>query len=262
MAYAANLAMATLNGNQPSNVHILRSADSGLGTFLMAITVDSTFPLPLGVEATGQILVASLLANPEFAIMTIIFTDLNIKKGIFSVRNISTIPVELSPADSELLILYQDMDINSESDTLLTVGMSQGQIDAEYQRYLDMKTSDGTQISDLNFWCIRGLDNGTPEDPTDDTYQIVGSETYISEGPFAGDYMNVIMHVTMKTTCKNNPLVGGATFQNYGRDNSKINIGYLLLSSRNICDGNMKVEGAAGIYAKWSGRLMALDLDK
>ena len=267
LAYASNLAMAALNGEKPPNVSLIKGGDSANENFLMAIAVDDKFPLPQGIQANGRLLVAGVLTAQRVAMMTVIFTDLNVTQGTFLIHDISTIPViqevDLVTGKKELFVVYADMDVNSGSDTLMTVTMSKAQADAEFQRYTNMKSFDGSVMVEENTWIIRVEDNGTPGEPGDDTYLVSGGGQYVETGSSTADIMQIVMvNVGMSATCKQNPVEGWSLLQNLSGGTDGAELGHLLLNAHSECDGTMKVQAATGVYSRSWGKPIQLDLSQ
>jgi hypothetical protein len=267
LAYAANLAMAALDGAKLPNVSFINAGDSTNKNFLMAIAVDSNFPIPKGIQAGGRVLVAGSLAQ-GVAMMTVMFTDLKVIQGKFIIHDISTFPViqdvDLVTGKKVLFVVYADMDVDAGSDTLLTVDMSKGQTDAEFKRYQNMKSFDGSVIVEQNTWMIQVDDNGTPGDPGDDTYLVLGGGQYVETGSSSADIMQIVMmNVAMKATCKQNPAAGWTLVQNLsGGDTKGPELGHLLLNGHSECDGTMKVVAATGVYTRSWGKPVALNLSQ
>lgn len=265
LGYAANLTMAALKGAHPPNVTILRNgSDTSTGCFLVRISVDNAFPLPGHVQATGNIITAGFSVDNKTAIMTAVFTDLNILQGSFSIRDISTFPV-VSDSDvitgaKELLVVYSDIDVNSGSDTLLTTGITQSQKDAEIAKFRKMETFDsGVSITE-NAWIIRVEDNSTLSDAFDDRYTISGGGQYVEVSDSKSEIVQLTMiNASMSPTCKSNPGNGWALWQNLGV-NSGIEIGHVFMTFHNTCDGNAKITVATGVYSTSFGRQTALRL--
>jgi hypothetical protein len=267
LAYASNCAMMTMKGQKPGNVQFIKGGDTSSGCFLMAITVDSTYPLPHGIEATGRILIAGILGGGDMLLMTVIFTELNVSKGTFDIRDISTVPVILDEdagtGKKELMVVYANEDVNSGSDTLLTVDMSASQVQAEFRRYQNMKLFDGSVIVEQNAWII-SVDNGeTPANPVDDIYTVSGGGQYVEASSSSGEITQLTMvGMTMTTVCKKNPFEGYAFMQCVKASDQDVEIGHILLSGHSECDGTLKVEAATGVYTLSWGKPVELDLGR
>ncbi|MBD3316154.1 MAG: hypothetical protein GF344_10225 [Chitinivibrionales bacterium] len=267
LGYAANLAMTAMTGEKPANVHFVEGGEGTLGNFVLKVTVDEGFPLPLGIEATGHILVAGVMARQSMAMMSMVFTEINITQGVFAINDISTVPVvmeeDLVTGDTELFVVFADMDMNGGSDTLFSVGMTDERIEAEMERYQKMKLFDEETTIEQNTWIIR-IDNGeTPTEPSDDIYAVSGGGQYVDVGSSSADITQItMMNTRMKPTCKKNPLEGWTLLQNIDGGDVQNEIGHLLLDAHDVCDGSMKVGAATGVYSRMWGKRIAMNLDQ
>ena len=268
VGYAANLTMAAMQGASAPNVNVVRSgSDSTTGCFLVQITVDNSYPLPGDVQATGFITTAGLVVDNRTAIMSAVFSSLSITRGSFTISNISTFPVvcdtDIISGKRELDVVYFDMDVNANSDTLLTVRMTPEQITAECNKYQTMASFDsGVSVSE-NAWIIRIDDNNTLSDPSDDVYSAYGGGQYVEVSDGDAEVVQLTMiNASMSPSCTRNPSTGWAFWQNMGVSGSLPEIGHVFLSFHSSCDGNARVTVATGVYVRSFGRDIALGLDK
>jgi hypothetical protein len=268
LGYAANLTMATMRGEKLPNVTIARnSTDTSIGCFLVYIKVDSAFPLPGNVRASGRIITAGLSMDNKTVLMTAVFSEMNILQGSFSIRNISTFPVvadsDIITGKRQLMIVYTDIDVNSGSDTLLTVGISHDQITAELKKFQTMKSFDSGVALKENAWIITVDDNHTLSNAFDDIYVVFGGGQYIEVSNSKSDMVQLTMiGATMTPQCKMNPTSGWALWQDFGAGSqpTDVDIGQVLLTYHSTCDGNAKVAVSTGVYARSFGKEIALIL--
>jgi hypothetical protein len=269
VGYAANLTMAVMQGASFPNVTVVRSGSdtSSIGCFLLNIVVDSAYPLPGDARATGIITTAGLTVDNRTAIMSAVFSSLSFTQGSFNIRTISTFPVvcdtDIISGKRELVVVYFDVDVNAGSDTLLSVRIDSGQIDAELVKYNTMKSFDsGVSVSE-NAWIVRVDDNNTLSNPGDDTYSAFGAGQYVEVSDGKAEMVQLTMiNAAMSPSCKWNPTAGWALWQNMGAGGSVPEIGHVLLSFRAPCDGRARVTVATGVYLRSNGRDIALELNK
>ncbi len=268
LGYAANLTFAALQGASLPNVTIVRSgSDTSTGCFLVNIIVDSTFPLPGDMQATGIITTAGIIVDNRTAIMTALFSQMNVQRGSFILRDISTFPVvadtDIISGKRELDVVYFDVDVNAGSDTLVNIGISQGQINAELTKYQTMKSFDSGVTVGENAWIIRVDDNNSLANVSDDKYVIYGAGQYVEASNSKAELVQLTMiGASMSPRCKYNPTQGYAFWQNMGAGSqpSDLDIGHVFLTFHSACDGNAKVTIATGVYVKSIGRDIALGL--
>lgn len=265
IGYAANLAIAAMNGNKLTNVTILRGNPSGGGSFLLAISVDTTFPLPSNVFASGRILVNGITDDLRHgALISIIFTELNIKHGNIHVQDISNVLVSYKEdaISNEMIteIMYTEFDVNSGSDTLINVDITREMFGVQFNRYQNMKQDSLNVENKLYF--IRAFNSNTPEDPTDDRYLVSGTGAYsevVSDD--AVDLVRIYMvGVGMQPSCKLNPYRGWVQIRDLDVNKDNPELGYVLLNASSGCDGTMVVEAATGVYTKSWGKHVNLNL--
>jgi hypothetical protein len=267
IGYAANLTMAAMQGASLPNVTVVRSgSDTSTGCFLLTIVVDSAYPLPGDVQAVGIITTAGIIVDNRTAIMTAVFSSLNITRGDFVIRDISTFPVvsdtDIISGKRELDVVYCDVDVNAGSDTLLHAGIDSGRISAELVKFQTMKSFDsGVSLSE-NAWIIRVDDNNTLANPADDRYAAFGGGQYAEVFGGKAEIVQLTMiNATMSPACKFNPTTGWALWQNMGADKAGPEIGQVLLTFHAACDGKAGVY-ALGVYVRSFGTDIALELDK
>lgn len=264
LGYVSNCVMSAINGNKASNVKFISGGDSATGGFLMHITIDENFPLPQGVEANGYISVAGLKVNRNNAILSVIFTTMNITKGQFNITNISTFPVvqdsDLVTGKKLFFAVYSDMDVNVSSDTLLNTALSQSQILSENKRYDNMKTFNNTIIVEEKTYIIK-IDNKNTPIISDDEYLVSGGGNYIETGSQTNNVEQIIIAgLKMNTTCKLNPVSGFAVFHELQSGIKGSEIGYVIIDAHSSCNGMMRISAATGNYIKSSGKSVQLDL--
>jgi hypothetical protein len=267
IGYAANLTMGAMQGDSLPYVTVVRSgSDTSTGCFLVNIVVDSAYPLPGDVQAVGIITTAGIIVDNRTAIMTAVFSSLNITQGSFVIRDISTFPVVCDTDNlsgkRELDVVYWEMDINAGSDTLLHAGITQGQIDAELVKFQTMQSFDsGVSLSE-NAWIIRVDDNNTLANPADDSYAAFGGGQYVKVFEDKAEIIQLTMiNATMSPSCKFNPTTGWALWQNLGATKAVPELGHVFLLFHASCDGRADAY-TTGVYVRSFGTDIALDLDK
>lgn len=268
VGYAANLTMAAMQGAVIPNVTVLRNGgDTSTGCFLVNITVDSAYPLPGNTRATGYITTAGIIVDNSTAIMAAVFSQINVTAGSFVLSDVSTFPAVYDTdrvSGKRLLnVAFSEQDINAGSDTLLALGITQGQIDAELVKYQTMRSFDSGITLAQNGWLIRVDDGGTLADPRDDRYTAFGGGQYVEVSEGTTEIVQLTMiNAAMSPSCRWNPTEGWALWQNMGVDSAGPDIGHVLLTFQASCDGNARVTLATGVYLLANGKDIPLELDK
>lgn len=276
LAYAANLSLAAIEGADLPNVHFLTTGAPGAGPFLLEITVDEGFPLPEGIQATGVIVVAGVVTrdgvsgHPDFLLLTVVFSRLDVTAGGFEVQDVTAVPVvvDVDPRTGErrLYVVYANVDVDTGAGPapLLSLDLDQGQLGERFTRYQDMRRFDGTAATVVrqDTWILTVDDHDTPGDPSDDTYWVGGAEQYVEAEDASGDLMQAILLLAMEPECKRNPREGGGLIQNLGASGgTSVELGHVVLGASGGCDGEIDVLVGTGSYFALTGRSIDLHLE-
>jgi hypothetical protein len=264
VVYAANVAMAAVNGDTLPQVVFRQGFTSFPGNGILYITISPTYPLPIGSDNSGGILVVGMWSSKNNAILTVLFSDLNISQGTFQLNSINTFPVQRD-GDS-LLAVYADQDVNSVKDTFLVFSLSTGQIQTEYIRLLAEKPTDSAIVVEQNAWIIDVDTKGTPTNLNDDVYSLFGAGQYVEASVVNASVVQLVMMQTLFTPAiPRNPYDGRGILRDI--DVSTGNTGHLpelgtaVLTFHRTNDGKVDVLVATGVYIGSTGKSLPLHLD-
>jgi len=259
LAYAASVALASVNGSPPSNVLSTNRCASYPCVALVAILADGQAP-PLLSETygSGQIVVSGLWNSPQAAILTVAFVDLLVGDSLVQVRSVSTFPMVVTPTG--LRIVYASIDVNVASGPRAPTDLSPDQIDALFMRFAITPSSDPMANVGLNAWVVDVDDGGTPLDFTDDTYTVNGGGEYIEASDESGDILQMgVVGAAMEPNCALNPEAGLAAFNETGASTSDLPVlATALIGFESGCSGRAKVLVATGNYLLSIGKTIPL----
>ena len=174
IGYAASVAMSVMSGENPQYVLATGDCSELPCTFLIYVDINQDNPLMFSDGNVGQIIIAGLMADEDAAILTIVLSDIHITTQEFTLLSVHTIPVIRE--EDKIIAVFSEMDINigSDSDTLLDMNFSQKEIDAEVSRLDRERPSDLYVAVDQNVWFIDIDQNNTSGYFNDDVYSITG----------------------------------------------------------------------------------------
>ena len=259
LAYAASVAMASVNGSPPPNALVAGTCSSFPCTALVAISVDDrAVPLPFEPYGGGQILVAGLWTSPEAAILTVGFVDLFVGGSLLRVRDVSTFPAQV--AATGLKIVYASIDVNVKTGPTYPGDLTPEQIDALFLRLSVTPSEDPAANVGLNAWVVDVDDGGTPDDFSDDTYTLTGGGEYVEASSGSGRILQLAMvGAVMAPGCAINPVEGLAVLNDTGASTSSVPVlATALIQFEPACTGKVKVLAATGNYLLATGKMVPL----
>jgi hypothetical protein len=256
LAYAASVAMFSVNGSKPSNAVVSINTCTAIpADCFAAITItddDSSVPLQL---STGTITVLGYWSSPDQAILTVAFSG-DAGSVLFPVHNISLFPVFRS--GSSLKIVYAKIDINAIVKDPAT--LTAGEKDAVFLKLNKTASNDASANVNMDAWIVDRNDRGTP-DISDDTYSISGGGQYIEAVPGSASVLQLGMADVVMGSCLLNPNSGFAVLNELESSTSSVVLATALLSFHSSCDGKAKVTGATGNYLLANGKSIPLNLN-
>ncbi len=263
IGYSVSVAMSVMAGAQPQHVISAGDCRDFPCTFLMYININPDNPLLFSEGEVGEIIVAGLRPDEDAAIMTIVFTDINISTQSFNLLSVHTIPV--IKEEDRIMIVFSEMDINfdPDNDALLNLDLSQQEIDSEISR-LDRERPEDLYVAvEQNAWFIGVNQKNTLTDFYDDSYSITGGGQIIEViGASGGIIQQAMLNVQIESECPRNPVTGFALIKNTSAEERKFpELGTAIFGFHHACDGMADITLATGVYLRSNGKSVPLGLD-
>jgi hypothetical protein len=263
IGYSVSVAMSVMSGEQLQHVISVGDCSSFPCTFLMYININQYSPLLFSEGDVGEIIVAGLRPDEDVAIMTIVFSDINISTQSFNLLSVHTIPV-IKEYD-RIMAVFSEMDINigSDSDALLELNLSQHEIDSEISRLDREKPEDLYVAVEQNAWFIDINQKNTFSDFSDDSYSITGGGQIVEvTGASGGIIQQAMLQVQIESGCQRNPVNGFALIKNTSAEERKFpELGTAIFAFHNACNGMADITLATGVYLRSNGKSIPLGLN-
>ena len=260
LAYAASVAMASVNGMAPPNASVSNTCSSFPCAALVTIEwADQS--LPIYFEPDGMILVAGLWTSKDVAILTVSFVDRHAGSQIFPITNVSTFPAinsSLDPMDTAITIVYASIDINIETDPVYSIDLTDEEIQSEYERLLMEIPIDPTMSLGMDAWIVDVDNAGTVDEFSDDLYIINGAGQYVDLSPNSTSLLQLALAQTVVGPhCDLNPTEGLSVLQEIGvssEENSEnVILGTAMFLFGSECTGEAELSFATGVYLGSNG---------
>ncbi len=263
IGYSASVAISVMSGVKLPYVITTGDCNNFPCTSLSLVTVNSNNQVLFSGGSIGEITIAALWPDEDAGIITILFTDINISTQNFTLLSIHTVPV--IKKEDRIIVVFSENDINigSDSDTLLDLDLSQGEIDFELAR-LEYETPDNLYVAvEQNAWIIAIDQKGTLDNFSDDSYLITGGGQLIEATSVSGGIIQqAMLSVELNPYCQFNPVSGFALIKNIKAEEKKIpELGTAVFEFHNHCDGRADVKIATGVYIRSNGKSLPLNLD-
>lgn len=257
LAYASSVAMRAVLGDTLANVSVTGGACTAYPCSRLVTIYLAEGDLPFNYAQYGSINVYGLWSSPSQAILTTLFTDMNVGTQTFKISSIALTPVLASATGLEIVFANININIATTPDQLSTA-----EIDSVYQR-LNTSPSDDVEVSvGMDAWIIEVDNANTTSVFSDDIYKVTGGSQGIT---ISGNGAQVIqlglLRMTMAPECNLNP-VGGEILLNQVEvsDTSHV-IGQAFFSFDNSCNGEVKVALGLGTYFSATGKSYPLELN-
>jgi len=263
IGYSVSVAMSVMSGEQLQHVISTGDCSDFPCTFLIYININQDNPLLFSEGDVGEIIVAGLRPDEDVAIMTIVFTDINISTQSFNLLSVHTIPV--IKEEDRIMVVFSEMDINigTDSDALLELDLSQQEIDTEISR-LDRERPEDLYVAvEQNAWFIDVNQKNTFSDFYDDSYSITGGGQIIEvTGASGGIIQQAMLQVQIESGCMRNPVNGFALIKNTSAEERKFpELGTAIFGFHHACDGMADITLATGVYLRSNGKSVPLGLN-
>ncbi len=260
LAYAASVAMVSVNGSPPPNA-LSTTCSSFPCAALVTIAVDDrSLPLAFETSGRGQILVAGLWTSPQTAILTATFVDLAVGGTSLRVRDVSAFPVIRTPTG--LLLVYAAIDVNVATGPVDPAGLSPTEIDAAFVKLRIAPSTDPEVNLGMDAWVVQIDDGGTPSDVLDDEVVVSGGGQAVEAGSGSGSILQLgMVGARMTPGCARNPVEGLVAMQETGASTGRLPVlATALISFEQDCTGTARVLLATGNWLLAIGKAIPLDL--
>jgi hypothetical protein len=260
--YAANVAMAVIDGHSFPNVTVSRSNDGFPCTTLMVIDTDADPNLNFAAEKASQITVAGLWPDASTAILTLILTDYHIGASTLDLLGIQTIPVIRDADHINVALAGMDIQLNPDQEALLSLDLTTLEIESELLR-LETTPPDDIYVAVLqNAYFIDVYNNSTANSISDDSYTVTGGGQLVEvSGAAAEVIQQAMVEVKVTPACVLNPVSGMALIKVTGLEADGFpELGAAVLEFTAGCGGTARVFLATGMYAGSNGKNITFHL--
>lgn len=260
VAFAARQTWNYLETGQSEYVTVGTPCSAPPCTFLLNVAPDDYTSRVSGNEL--NMTVAGLWASETDLIMSIAFTKFE-GGSTFVLQDLITIP-SIIDIDGRLKVVYADQDINRGQSPLLSLDLSQEEIDIEFDRFEDFLTLDSAIIIEQRGWLIELQETS---DPDQFVYELTGGGQFINVSDASTGIIQMAMwEAEMHPGCPLNPYEGYAIVRNVsvtgGTPDDPLELGSALFTFDDVCTGNAKVEVATGNYIGSIGRTLPLNIGR
>jgi hypothetical protein len=251
LSYCVSIASRVFTGEPiPNNVTFNSTTTNGYsGSGIIHIQATDDSPVPFN-EHIGDITIAGLW-DGDGGVISVVFSNLNLKSGVFKFYGVHTIPLIVRPDTDEIVSIFaqQDIILGEGSDTILSLNLSRPKFDMEMERLNTSEPSETFVAIKQNVWHLT-IDYQPGQDVYDDRYRFSGGGQ-IAEAKSDGG--GVLYHAMINANCEYNecelnPISGTAFIQNI-KAGTTIDLGTLLIDFHSDCNGLAETKVATGKYS-------------
>lgn len=263
IGYSASIAMSVMSGEQLPNVITTGDCADFPCTSISLVNVSSDNQVLFSGGSIGEITIAALWPDEDAGILSIIFTDIDISTHTFTLLSVHTVPVIKKEDKIMVVFAGNDINIGSDSETLLNLDLSEGEIEFEMERLENERPGELDIAVEQNAWFIDIDQKGTPDNFIDDSYSVTGGGQIVEVTSASGGIIQqAMMNVELSPVCQRNPISGFALIKNTSVEEKKIpELGTAIMNFHNSCNGKADIKLATGVYIKSNGRSIPLLLD-
>jgi hypothetical protein len=253
--YAANIAMAIIDGQSFSFVNASRSNVGFPCTTLMTIDLEDS-DYPYTTEKASSIIIAGLWPDAETAVFSMIYTDYHLGTNTLELVGIETIPAIREAGRIIVALASQDIRFSPDQQSILQINLNTLQIESEFLRLDEELRPDDVYVAVLQNAYFIDINTHTTSTVTDDSYTVTGGGQLIEvAGNDAEIVQQAFFEVSISNDCTLNPLAGMALMKVVGlEDEGFPELGTTVLEFSDRCDGSAKVFAATGMYVGSNGR--------
>lgn len=257
VGYAASVVTNDIKGLKSGNV----KKEIKNGVNVLTIGTDVSYPYKFKGDSYGDLVVAYVQTDENTALVSVLFTDLDISQGSFRLENIVAFPITYDEAEDKTTAVYASIDININSISGYGLeGLSGSEINEGLGKLNNERvynTTDTDIAVAQNAWIIDVYHKGTYNDLDDDEFRIFGGQQAIEAQDFetessAGVLQMAMVDVHFSADCIKNPSHGYAFMQDVevstSVNNNDIVFGHVLYEFHKNCDGDVVVDFATGNF--------------
>jgi hypothetical protein len=265
LGYAANCAMDAMDNRLSAGVTVVRSSNSFPCNAIVSINVNKAHPLPSGGDSTGTIQVIGLWSDTESAVMTVFFTNTNIKDGTFTLKNAAFVPVVRDTGGT--MVVFASEDINADSATVATVAITDSMVRVKLKGMPSSLPTDSAVAVNQKAW-ITVVKEPSGYSLGSETYGLYGASQYLGVSTSTTEVVQAVMLDVRVSpgTCRRNPASGIAMIRNIRISSpgsiSGIELGTTVLTFKTACTGQAAITLATGVYVARTGSTAAINLDR
>lgn len=257
LAYATSVAMRAVSGDYLANVAVIGGPCDSYPCYRLVTIYVGEGDLPFTYAQYGSINVFGLWSSASQAILTTVFTDMDVGSDAFNVTSVALTPVLASESDLKIVFANININIDTTPDQI-----NAAELNSAYQQ-LDAQPSDDVEVSvGMDAWIIEVDTANTISDFSDDTYKVTGGTQGINiSGNDAEVTQLGLLRMAIVPRCNLNP-IGGEILLNQVEvsDTNKV-IGQAFFNLGDTCDGKIKVLLGLGTYFGATGKSYPLYLN-
>lgn len=260
--YAANTAMAIMQGHSFSHVTVTRSNQGFPCTTLMVVDLSGESGLPFAADKASAVTIAGLWPDESTAILTLLFTDYHAESAVLELVGIETIPVIRDGNNIHVALASMDISFNPDVESFLQLNLTTLEIESELFRLETPRPADVYIAVTQNAYFIDVSNHGTFDDPADDQYTVTGGGQLVEvDNNSAEIIQQAMVEVLVSPACISNPVHGMALIKVTGLESEGFpELGTALLQFTPDCSGTAGVFVATGMYIGSNGQNVSFHL--
>lgn len=269
IGYAASAVIMDMKGYKSSNI----KSETQKSTNILYINTESNeYPFKFKGDNYGQMIVAYAQTDPNAALVSVFFTEMDVVTGSFTLKNVIAFPVIYDELNDKTTAVYASIDVNLGSNSNIGLDLTSEEIDQNMDK-LNNNRYYNTSYVDLaveqNAWIIDVYHHGTFDNAFDDNIKIYGGqqavevEDYNTESS-VGALQMAMLDVSFSADCIHNPTQGFAFMQDVevasSQTDNDIVFGHVFYEFTPDCDGRVLIDLATGNFVFSIGKELDLDL--
>jgi len=260
--YAANVAMAIMQGQSFSNILVTRSNTGFPCTTTMIVNLNNDDNLFISPVKADAVTIIGLWSDASTAILNLLYTNYQAGDDVIELLGIETIPVIRDGDNIAVALATADISLNPDEDALLQINLSTLEIESELFR-LDMPHPTDVYVAVSQKAYFIDIDNnGSTNTLSDDAYRITGGGQMVEVAFNSEEIAQMaLINVEVSSSCTLNPVDGNALLRIIGLESKGFpELGTALLQFSDDCTGEANVMVATGMYIASNGSDISFEL--